>query len=101
MTRRSMPSSFHANLFALVGARWRLLNMRRLLVSRHLARSGGFSLSVPKHRRYLGCCKLMKDVPNDYLAPVSVESVLLVGCPYNGLRMNRNQGAPVYGPEPL
>ena len=53
MTRRSMPSSFHANLFALVGARWRLLNMRRLLVSRHLARSGGFSLSVPKHRRCL------------------------------------------------
>uniref|UniRef100_UPI00359C3627 hypothetical protein n=1 Tax=Collinsella aerofaciens TaxID=74426 RepID=UPI00359C3627 len=34
-------------------------------------------------------------------APVSVESVLLAGCPYNGLRMNRNQGVPVYGPEPF
>ncbi|WP_368154403.1 hypothetical protein, partial [Collinsella aerofaciens] len=34
-------------------------------------------------------------------APVSVESVLFAGCPYNGLRMNRNQGVPVYGPEPF
>lgn len=44
-----------------------------------------------------------KNVPNDWSfnAPVSVESVLFAGCPYNGLRMNRNQGVPVYGPEPF
>ncbi|WP_233504083.1 hypothetical protein, partial [Collinsella sp. AF23-6] len=32
MTRRSMPSSFHANLFALVGARFRCRNIDIALV---------------------------------------------------------------------
>ena len=40
MTRRSMPSSFHANLFALVPARWHCQNIGAFLIVKGLAQGG-------------------------------------------------------------